>query len=210
MGEPESAEAFHARLVAAADAEGRLPVATDQMAGWDIYPFELDGLRLKPLQPLGDAEWPRDGDNARDCACTGEKDDARLVWSNERWRLGHVSSTGLPLMMTLDPVAHHDLNDLPDDLASEMGRLMVVICDAMEQLPSIGRAHVQKIGDGAAHLHVWFIGRPAHTTQFLGSPLLDWEESFPRVPDQVLRANAGFVAEKVVDRVGGQAGPFAG
>ncbi|HWU23781.1 MAG TPA: hypothetical protein VN088_19740 [Nocardioides sp.] len=210
MALPETAEDFHARLVAQADGEGRLPVVSDAMAGWDIFPFELDGLRLKPLRPLGEAEWPRHGEDPAQCGCAGEPDDARLVWSNQRWRLGHVSSTGLPLMMTLDPIAHHDLNDLPDDLAGELGRLMVAICSAMEELPSVGRAHVQKIGDGAAHLHVWFIARPARTTQFLGSPLLDWEESFPRVPEDVLRANAGFVAAHLVDRVGGSTGPFAG
>ena len=210
MSAPETADEFHARLVAAADAQGRLPVRIDQMPGWDIFPFEVDTLRMKPLRPLGEAEWPRHGDDPAQCGCAdGEPDDARLVWANQRWRLSHVSSTGLPLMMTLDPVAHHDLNDLPDDLAGEMGRLMVAICDVMEQLPSVGRAHVQKIGDGAAHLHLWFIGRPARTTQFLGSPLLDWEENFPRTPEAVLRANAGFVAARLVDRVGGASGPFA-
>ena len=97
MGTPETAEQFHARIVAAADAEGRLPVATEQMPGWDIFAFELDGLRMKPLHALGEAEWPRHGDDPAECSCREKFDDARLVWSNERWRLGHVTSTGLPL-----------------------------------------------------------------------------------------------------------------
>lgn len=205
----ESAEDFHARLVAAADDEGRLPVAVDLMPGWDIFPYELEGLRLKPLRPLLEEEYPRAGDDPATCLCADGPSDERLVWANERWRLVHVTQTGLPLMMTLDPVDHHDLNDLPDDLAAELGVLMVRICTAIESLPSVGRAHVQKLGDGAAHLHVWFLGRPARTDQFLGSPLLDWEESFPRVPTEVLRGNARAVAERLTASVGGAPGPFA-
>ena len=56
MTDLESAEEFHARVAAATDDEGRLPVAIELMPGWDIFPFELDGLRIKPLEPLLDAE----------------------------------------------------------------------------------------------------------------------------------------------------------
>ena len=47
--QPESAEDFYARVAAATDSDGRLPVAVEEMPGWDIYPFELETLRLKPL-----------------------------------------------------------------------------------------------------------------------------------------------------------------
>ena len=59
----ETPEEFHARVEAATDAEGRLPVAVTEMPGWDIFPFELDSLRIKPLQPLADAEPPRRGED---------------------------------------------------------------------------------------------------------------------------------------------------
>lgn len=209
MSSPETAQEFHARVVATTDAEGRLPVADDQMAGWDIFPYELDSLRLKPLRPLRADEHPRKGEDPADCMCAGPADDDRLIWSNERWRLVHVRSTGLPLMAMLDPIAHHDLNDLTPDLAAEMGTLMVAVAVAMERLPSVGRAHIQKLGDGGAHLHLWFLGRPALTDQFLGSPLVDWEESLPRVPEEILRANARFVASELVASVGGRVGPYA-
>ena len=45
-----TAQGFYDRAVAAADAEGRLPVP-DQ-AGWEIFPFAADSLRVKPLDPL--------------------------------------------------------------------------------------------------------------------------------------------------------------
>jgi hypothetical protein len=44
MSDLETPEGFHARVAAATDAEGRLPVAIEAMPGWDIFPFELDGL----------------------------------------------------------------------------------------------------------------------------------------------------------------------
>jgi hypothetical protein len=40
--------------------------------------------------------------------------------------------------------------------------------------------------------------------QLRGSPMLDWEENLPPVPLGVLRANAEFVAERLVDRLGGE------
>jgi hypothetical protein len=64
---PESAEDFYARIAAATDTDGRLPVAVEEMPGWDIYPYEVDSLRLKPLRPLADAEPNRSGENPAEC-----------------------------------------------------------------------------------------------------------------------------------------------
>ena len=61
----------------------------------------------------------------------------------------------------LEPIAHHDLADLPDDRAAELGLLTVRIARAIEALPHIARAHVSRWGDGSAHLHVFFFARPA-------------------------------------------------
>ena len=209
-GHAESPENYHARILAAADAEGRLPVAVEEMPGWDIYPYEIDGLRLKPLQPLVDAEPARRGEEARDCWCASGfgPDDGTTVWSNARWRLALADSTGLPVQLILSPLEHHDLPSLPSDLAAEMGQLVVSISDAVEHVPSVGRVHVAKYGDGSAHLHLFFFGRPARIPQFRGSPLLDWEENLPRVPLPVLQANARVVAERLLVHVGGQTGPL--
>jgi hypothetical protein len=48
-----------------------------------------------------------------------------------------------------------------------------------------------------------FLGRPARALQLRGSPLIDWAENLPPVPLEVHRANAGFVAERLVAAVGG-------
>lgn len=205
MTDLESAEEFHARVAAATDEEGRLPVAIELMPGWDIFPFELDGLRIKPLEDMTDAEPPRVGDDPAECPCRRPLAPdylARLAWSNEHWMLEPLDMR-LPVAFILKPRAHHDLADLPDDLASEMGRLMVAIAAAVEDLPSVGRCHVGRYGDGGAHLHPFFFGRPARMPQLRGSTLLDWEENLPPVPEDVRLANAAHVGRRLVERVGG-------
>ena len=202
----ESAGEFHARVAAATDDEGRLPVAIELMPGWDIFPFELDGLRIKPLEPLADAEPARHGDEPSECGCqqpTSAEKAASVAWSNERWILVALDDMRLPVALILKPRAHHDLADLPDDLASEMGRLMVAITAGVEELPSVGRCHVARYGDGSAHLHPFFFGRPARMPQLRGSTLLDWEENLPAVPEDVRRANAAHVASRLVEKLGG-------
>ena len=77
--------------------------------------------------------------------------------------------------------------------------------DSVEHVPSGGRAALARYGDGGAHLHLFFFGRPARMLQLRGSPLLDWEENLPRVPE-VLQANAEDIAERLVVHVGGTAG----
>jgi hypothetical protein len=204
--EPESAEEFYARVKAATGPDGRLAVAVEEMPGWDIYPFEIDSLRMKPLQPLADAEPARRGEDPSECWCARPPDpavDDRLAWSNERWRLHLDQGLRLPIGLTLGPLAHCDLSTVPDDLAGEMGRLVVAVSAAVEALPSVGRVQLAKYGDGGAHLHLFFFGRPARMLQLRGSPLLDWEENLPPVPLAVARANAAFVADRLVAAVGG-------
>ena len=57
--EAESVEDYYARIAAAAADDGRLPVAVEEMPGWDIYPYEREGRRLKPIRPPADEETPR-------------------------------------------------------------------------------------------------------------------------------------------------------
>lgn len=206
MSQLESAEEFHARVAAATDDEGRLPVAIEAMPGWDIFPFELDGLRIKPLEPLADAEPAREGEDPDDCFCQQPMPPeraARVAWRNERWLLATLDMK-LPVSFILRPVQHHDLADLPDEMAAELGVLLVRVTAAIEELPSVGRCHVGRYGDGGAHAHPFFFGRPARMLQLRGSCLLDWEENLPAVPEDVRLANAGNVGRRLVERLGGE------
>ena len=88
--EPETAEDFYARVLAATGPDQRLPVAVEEMPGWDIFPFEIDSLRIKPLQPLADEEPARAGEDPGGVLLRRASDPAsaeRPVWSNERWEL---------------------------------------------------------------------------------------------------------------------------
>lgn len=206
----ETAEQFHARVAAATDNEGRLAVAVEEMPGWDIFPFEIDSLRIKPLQPLLDVEPDRRGEDPAECWCASTGDPGAegtggppVVWSNERWRLVLLREMRLPIALSLEPLTHHDLPTLPDDLADELGLLMVATSAAVEELPSVGRVHIAKYGDGGAHLHLFLFGRPARMPQLRGSPLLDWEENLPAVPPEVHARNAAYVVQRLAARRGG-------
>jgi hypothetical protein len=204
--QPESAEDFYARVLAATGPDGRLTVNIEEMPGWDIFPFEVDSLRIKPLEPLADAEPPRSGEDPATCWCAQPRDDEpdhRLVWSNERWTLRLSTEIKLPIGLSLGCRNHYDLPTLPPDLAAEMGRLVTAVAGAVESLPSVGRCQIAKYGDGGAHLHLFVLGRPAQMLQLRGSPLLDWEENLPPVPLEVHRANAEHVAELLLTAVGG-------
>lgn len=204
--DPESAEDFHARVLAATGPDGRLAVNIEEMPGWDIFPFETESLRIKPLQPLAEAEPPRGGEDPAECFCARPPDPAMaelLVWSNERWQLHLNTSIKLPIGLNLGPREHCDLPSVPDRLAGEMGQLIVAVSAAVESLPSVGRVQVAKYGDGGAHLHLFVFGRPARMLQLRGSPLLDWEENLPPVPLEVHRANAEHVARHLLAAVGG-------
>ena len=193
---------FYAHALAAADGEGRLPLA--RMTGWDISPFEQDGLRVSPLRPPIVPEPARHGDDPADCHACRQRDTG--LWVNEHWRLARIGGVGVPLVLMLYPRDHYDLADLPDELAAELGLLTTRIVRHMQALPHIARAHVYRLGDGGAHLHVWFFARPEGQSQMLGSWLVVWDDLLPEYPAEVAEADAATVAAALAASHGGTAG----
>jgi diadenosine tetraphosphate (Ap4A) HIT family hydrolase len=196
-------EQFYAHALAAADAEGRLPLS--RMTYWDVAPFEQDNLRVVPLRPPVLPEPPRkDEDPTRcgACAAPGEG-----VWSDDRWRLRRVEGVGVPLVLMLLPHEHYDLAGLPDELAAELGVLATHIARHIESLPHISRAHVYRIGDGGAHLHVWFFARPLGQAQLFGSWLPVWDDLLPEYPGDVAQADAETVARALQSSYHSRPGP---
>ena len=190
-------EQFDASVRAAADTGGRLPVPAQ--AGWEVFPFEEDDLRVKPLEPLVLPEPPRNGEGDRACfACP--VDEAHVAWSSERWLLvGGAQPTGLPFEASLIPRAHLELGDLDDVHAAELGQLLARVDRAARSLPAVARLHVNKWGDGGSHLHVVLMGRPAGMLQLRGSNLALWEEMLPRVPAEESAAAVRHVALALAD-----------
>jgi diadenosine tetraphosphate (Ap4A) HIT family hydrolase len=192
-------DAFYDRALAAADSEHRLPLA--RMAGWEISPFEPDGLRVAPLRPPVLPEPARHGEDPSDCHSCRARDEG--IWFNARWRLTRIAGVGVPLALMLHPRDHYDMADLPDELAAELGVLTAHIVRHVEALGHIARAHVYRIGDGGAHLHVWFFARPEGQAQLLGSWLVVWDDLLPEYPADVADADAADVADSLATSYGG-------
>jgi hypothetical protein len=187
---------FHDRAVAAADAEGRLPLPEQAM--WEIFPFEPGSLRVKPLDPLTLPEPPRNGEGGADCwRCTNPERD--VVWANERWVLTPFEQSRLPFGVMLMPRKHLDLGDLDDAMAAELGVLSVRMVRAVEALEAVGRVHLYKFGDGGAHLHAFLLGRPAGMLQLRGSCLTLWEEMLPLQPAEDRTAVLAVAVDALVD-----------
>ena len=193
---PQAQDFYDRAVAAAAAAEGRLPLP-DQ-AGWDIFPIEAAGLRVKPLDPLTLPEPPRNGEGDVECWRCSHPDE-NVVWGNERWVLTTVRPSRLPLSVMLMPREHLDFGDLSDGMAAELGMLTVRITRAVEALDAIGRVHLYKIGDGGAHLHAFLFARPAGMPQLRGSCLTLWEEMLPVVPPEDAAAVLAVAVEALAD-----------
>lgn len=198
----ESAEELYARVVAAVGEGGRVPMSPVQEWG-GYFPWEVvDGeLVPKVLQPPADEE-PRHGEDPATCNCQ-DWDRSRWIWENDRWFLSRGDKpTGLPLVLWLHPKEHYDIADLPDDLAAEQGRLSTWLARIIEHLDNVGRVHVCRFGDGGAHLHWWFIARPARLPNIIGSMSVEWDEMLPPGPEEVWREDWTTVAHKLANHDG--------
>jgi diadenosine tetraphosphate (Ap4A) HIT family hydrolase len=182
---PESARDIHAR---AAGALRNPPVEE-----WDTWPFE-GPVRPRALREPG-PERVRIGEDGSDCrACTNP--DSEYIWTDERWRLMALEPSGLPIIVVLEPRAHFDAPaDLPDDLAREQGAMLGRVERAVLSIGEIGRVHIGRWGEGSAHLHWWFIARPAGLPQLASSMAEIWDDVLPPTPRGVWEDNVARVAD---------------
>jgi hypothetical protein len=181
---------FYAHALAATDGERRLPLS--RMTMWEVAPFDQDGLKVVPLRPPMVPEVARADEDPESCRACAARDDG--IWLNERWRLRQIGGVGVPLALMLLPREHHDLSDLTDAQAAELGVLSTRIARYVEAVPNVARCHVYRIGDGGAHLHIWFFARPLGQGQLFGSWLPVWDDLLPEYPDAIARSDAEIVA----------------
>jgi hypothetical protein len=96
--------------------------------------------------------------------------------------------------LILECRSHFDLGDLPNLLAAELGVMTVRLERAIRSLDGVARVHVNRWGDGAAHMHMWFLARPAGRLQLRGTFLSLWDDILPAIPEQQWRENLALVA----------------
>ena len=187
----ESAEEIYERALDANGLDGRL--AMPPVHEWETFPFDGD-IRVRPLLPPVESEPARRGAGGVACwRC--ERGDSDAIWSDERWIVAPLERpSGLPAIVILFPRAHHDLDDLPEEQARELGPLIQRVEAAVRSVGEIGRVHVCRWGDGSEHLHFWFMARPARLPQLVGSFAAIWDDILPPVPEAVWRANLRTIA----------------
>jgi len=160
---------------------------------WPSFPFEGD-MRVKALADPVKVEPPRSGEDASDCVACNTPDDS-YIWVSERWRVRAMDRpTGLPMVLILECRSHLDLGDLPNLLAAELGVMTVRLERAIRSLDDVARVHVNRWGDGSAHLHMWFLARPYGRLQLRGTFLSLWDDILPVIPEQQWRENLALVA----------------
>jgi len=168
------------RAAAAGYPDGRLPLP--ELLAWEIFPFE-GSFQVKPLEDLQLPEPLRSGEGGVNCSLC-EREPADALWTDGRWTVRSMPEPQPLFCAFLEPIAHVDLSDLDDDHASELGLHIVRVTRALETLAGVGRVHVNRWGDGAEHLHIWFFIRPAGMMQLRGSCLPDWFDTLPPMPQE--------------------------
>jgi hypothetical protein len=160
---------------------------------WPTFPFEGD-LRLRKLDPPVDREPERHGEDPEQCP-TCRTSDEEYIWVANRWRVRALERpTGLPVVVILESRSHLDLGDLPNLLAAELGVMTVRLERAIRSLDGVARVHVNRWGDGSAHLHLWFLARPSGRLQLRGTFLSLWDDILPPIPEHQWRENLALVA----------------
>jgi diadenosine tetraphosphate (Ap4A) HIT family hydrolase len=185
---PETPETLHRRAAAVL----RMPPVGE----WDTFPFDGE-MRPRQLRPPTDVDPPREGVGGVNCSACAAEDD-RYLWTSERRRLLAPRPSGLPVVVLLEPRDHYaEPGDLPAPMASELGEMIVRVERAVRAVEGVGRVHVCRWGDGAEHLHWWFMARPARMPQLLGSFAAVWDDVLPATPDDIWTANLAQVGDNL-------------
>jgi diadenosine tetraphosphate (Ap4A) HIT family hydrolase len=170
----------------AAYADGRPPLP--RVADWPIFPFENEGLEVRPVEDPVLPEPPRRGEHAGDCS-TCATPDSSFVWTNETWLVGLPAQPAVLPSVVLHPRQHLDLHDLTEARGAEMGVLLVRIQRSLAAIEGVGRVHIYKWGDGGAHLHVLVAARPAGMMQLRGLFLSTWMDILPPLDPHLWQAS---------------------
>lgn len=184
---------FLDRVQAAAGDDGRL--SPGPMASWDVFPFEREGLRVRPLEqyvvPEPDRRKP-----AADCkTCSALGRDDLVLHRGERLGVIRPGGCNLVFVANIVSLSHETLDDLDDAGHVELGRLVGRTYAALKSLDGVGNVHVNKWENGTGHLSVTLLARPEGVLQLRGSNLAAWADMLPPTPAEELDARASLVRD---------------
>lgn len=173
---------------------GRRPPVVD----WNNFPFSGD-LVIKPFEQPELPEPPRHGAAGPAECHSCRQPDSDYLWVDDNWRVSTTAEPpGLPAIVFLHPRAHHDLGDLTPQLVAELGSMIFRVERAYTAIGGIARVHMARWGDGGAHLHLWFYGRPEGFVQARGTWLATWDDILPPQPEAQWRENLRRFAEALL------------
>jgi hypothetical protein len=169
------------------------PYALPDFISWPTFPFEGD-MRVKDLEDPVEVEPARQGEDPEECSACRAPDSA-YIWISQRWRVRALDRpSGLPMVLILESRSHLDLGDLPNLLAAELGVMTVRLERAIRSIEGVARVHINRWGDGSAHLHLWFLARPYGRLQLRGTFLSLWDDILPPIAEPSWRGNLALVA----------------
>ncbi len=168
-----------------------------------LFPFTA-APQLKELSAVMSTELTREGEGGRPCKSCG--DDGRVLWCNERWKVTGIRPSANPVGLFLETVEHVDFEHFDEDMASEFGRLTMHLEAGIRLRESVGRVHVHRWGDGSAHFHVWFQGRPAGQLELYGWGNVLWAQLLEPLPADQIDADHAAVIAHLHAAVGGTIG----
>ena len=191
MSAADPAEVWHGRVQDHLDAAGRPPLG--DMVGWEVFPFERDGLVPKPLgeRVVPEPSRSRSTDACGTCKALARED---LVLHTGT-RLAVIRPGGTSLMFVANVVAreHERLDDLDEAADEELGRLVARTYRALCALPGVGNVQVSKWENGGGHLSVNVLARPLGVLELRGSNLPVWADMLPNIPQDEYDARADVV-----------------
>lgn len=189
---------FLERAQAAADESGRLRLG--QQPGWDVFPFEVDGLRARPLTEYTVPEPDRTKAPESCGTCKALDREDLVLHVGEQLAVVRPGGFNLPFVANIVSREHAPLDDLDADALAEMGLLIGRTYSALKGLDEVGNVHINKWENGGGHLSVTLLARPLGVLQLRGSNLAAWADMLPATPEEELAERADLVRAALAAR----------
>ena len=189
----DPAEVWRGRVQDHLDAAGRPP--RGPQTGWEVFPFEREGLTAKPI---GDRVVPEPSRERTPDACGTCKALARedlVLHVGQRLAVIRPGGTSLVFVANVVARAHERLDDLDETADEELGRLIRRTYRALRALPGVGNVQVSKWENGGGHLSVNVLARPLGVLELRGSNLPVWADMLPNIPQAEYDARADVVRD---------------